>query len=157
MADFKYQKPFPIQKDTTPYRLLTKEYVSTMEVDGRKLLKVDPKGLELLAKEAFADVSFYLRPTHLQKLADILQDPEASDNDRFVAHTMLMNQVVTAEGELPTCQDTGTAIVMGKKGEKQEQGDHCEDAYFCRLPLHRFTNIERIESNPFALIFLTFY
>jgi fumarate hydratase class I len=117
MADFKYQKPFPIKNDTTPYKLLTKEFVSTVDVDGRKILKIDPKGLELLAKEAFADVSFYLRPTHLEKLAHILKDPEASDNDRFVAHTMLLNQVVAAEGELPTCQDTGTAIVLGKKGE----------------------------------------
>jgi fumarate hydratase, class I len=71
----------------------------------------------LLAREAITDVSFYLRPTHLQKLSDILQDPEASDNDRFVAHTMLLNQLISAEGELPTCQDTGTAIVMAKKGE----------------------------------------
>lgn len=117
MGDFKYQKPFPIKKDDTSYRLLSKEYVSTIEVDGRKILKVDPKGLELLSKEAFADVSFYLRPAHLEKLSTILKDEEASDNDRFVAHTMLMNQVVAAEGELPTCQDTGTAIVIGKKGE----------------------------------------
>ncbi len=73
--------------------------------------------MELLAKEAFTDVSFYLRPTHLEKLNHILTDPDASNNDRFVAHTMLLNQVVSAEGELPTCQDTGTAIVMGKKGE----------------------------------------
>lgn len=117
MAEFSYQKPFPIKKDTTSYKLLTKDYVSTLEVDGRKILKIDPKGLELLAKEAFADVSFFLRPAHLEKLATILKDPEASDNDRFVAHTMLMNQVVSAEGELPTCQDTGTAIVVAKKGE----------------------------------------
>ena len=73
--------------------------------------------MELLAKEAFTDVSFYLRPAHLEKLVKILEDPEATDNGRFVAHTMLMNQAVAAEGELPTCQDTGTAIVMGKKGE----------------------------------------
>ena len=117
MSKFAYQKPFPIKKDTTTYRLLTKEFVSTVEFDGRKILKVAPEGLELLAREAFADVSFYLRATHLEKLALILKDPEATDNDRFVAHTMLMNQVVSAEGELPTCQDTGTAIVMGKKGE----------------------------------------
>jgi len=117
MSKFAYQKPFPIKKDTTSYRLLTKEYVSSVEFDGRKILKVAPEGLELLAREAFADVSFYLRATHLEKLALILKDPEATDNDRFVAHTMLMNQVVSAEGELPTCQDTGTAIVMGKKGE----------------------------------------
>ncbi len=117
MTEFKYQKPFPILKDETPYKLLTKDFVSTVEIDGRKILKVDPEGLELLAREAFTDVSFYLRPKHLEKLAKILEDPEATDNDRFVAHTMLINQVVSAEGELPTCQDTGTAIVIGKKGE----------------------------------------
>lgn len=117
MSDFIYQKPFPILNDTTPYRLLSSDFVSVIETDGRKILKVDPKGLELLAKEAFTDVSFYLRPAHLEKLNHILTDPDASNNDRFVAHTMLLNQVVSAEGELPTCQDTGTAIVMGKKGE----------------------------------------
>jgi fumarate hydratase class I len=117
MSDFNYQKPFPILKDTTRYRLLSSDYVSIIEADGRKILKIDPRGLELLAKEAFSDVSFYLRPTHLEKLNHILTDPDASNNDRFVAHTMLLNQVVSAEGELPTCQDTGTAIVMGKKGE----------------------------------------
>ncbi|WP_346858461.1 fumarate hydratase [uncultured Draconibacterium sp.] len=124
MADFKYQKPFPILKDDTEYRLLTKDYVSTIDVDGRKIVKVDPEGLEMLAKEAFSDVSFYLRATHLEKLAKILEDPEATDNDRFVAHTMLMNQAVSAEGELPTCQDTGTAIVMGKKGENVFTGSN---------------------------------
>ncbi|MBN2262352.1 MAG: fumarate hydratase, partial [Prolixibacteraceae bacterium] len=98
MAEFIYQKPFPIEKDTTPYRLITKEHVSTVEFDGREILKVAPEGLELLAREAIADVSFYLRPTHLQKVKDILSDPEATDNDRFVAHTMLINQVVSAEG-----------------------------------------------------------
>ena len=122
MTDFKYQKPFPIKKDTTPYKLLTKDYVSTTELNGRKILNIDPKGLELIAKEAFSDVSFYLRPGHLEKLSHILNDTEASDNDKFVAHTMLLNQVVTAEGELPTCQDTGTAIVMGKKGENVYTG-----------------------------------
>ena len=128
MADFKYQKPFPIKKDTTTYRLLTKEFVSTLEVAGRQILRVDPKGLELLAKEAINDVSFYLRPAHLEKLAKILKDPEASDNDRFVAHTMLLNQVVSAEGELPTCQDTGTAIVLGKKGENVWTGANDAEA-----------------------------
>jgi fumarate hydratase class I len=122
MAEFVYQKPFPIKKDTTKYRLLTSDYVSTVEFDGRKILKIDPKGLELLSKEAIADVSFYLRPSHLEKVRSILDDPEATDNDRFVAHTMLINQVVSAEGDLPTCQDTGTAIVMGKKGENVYTG-----------------------------------
>jgi len=114
---FKYQKPFPILKDDTKYRLLTKDFVSTVNFEGREILKVEPEGLELLAKEAFTDVSFYLRTAHLEKLVKILEDPEATDNDRFVAHTMLMNQAVSAEGELPTCQDTGTAIVVAKKGE----------------------------------------
>jgi fumarate hydratase, class I len=116
MADFTYQKPYPILKDDTRYRLLTTDFVSETECDGRKILKIAPEGLELLAREAFTDVSFYLRASHLEKLAKILEDPEATDNDRFVAHTMLLNQVVSAEGELPTCQDTGTAIVIGKKG-----------------------------------------
>ncbi|MBN2806937.1 MAG: fumarate hydratase [Prolixibacteraceae bacterium] len=117
MSAFNYQKPFPIQKDTTSYRKITGDFVSTVEFEGRKILKVDPQGLELLAREAFTDVSFYLRASHLEKVRAILDDPEATDNDRFVAHTMLINQVVSAEGELPTCQDTGTAIVVGKKGE----------------------------------------
>lgn len=122
MAEFNYQKPFPLGPDTTPWRLLTRDFVKTEEHGGRKILKVAPEGLELLAREAITDVSFYLRPEHLQKLANILKDPEATDNDRFVAHTMLMNQVVAAEGELPTCQDTGTAIVIGKKGENVYTG-----------------------------------
>ncbi len=117
MSEFSYQKPFPITKDTTQYRLLSTNYVSTLEVEGRKILKVDPQALELLARAGFSDVSFYLREAHLEKLASILQDKEASDNDTFVAYTMLLNQVVSAEGELPTCQDTGTAIVLAKKGE----------------------------------------
>lgn len=122
MSGFKYQKPFPVLKDTTPYRKISSDFVSVVEFEGRKILKVAHEGLELLAKEAITDVSFYLRPGHLQKLADILADPEATDNDRFVAHTMLMNQVVSAEGELPTCQDTGTAIIMAKKGENVYTG-----------------------------------
>ncbi|HZH71293.1 MAG TPA: fumarate hydratase [Mariniphaga sp.] len=122
MADFNYQKPFPILKDDTNYRLLTKDFISVTECDGRKILKIAPEGLELMAREAFTDVSFYLRASHLEKLVKILEDPEATDNDRFVAYTMLLNQVVSAEGELPTCQDTGTAIVMGKKGENVYTG-----------------------------------
>ena len=117
MAEFKYQEPFPLEKDTTEYRLLTKDYVKTVECDGRKILKIEKEGLELLAREAYADVSFYLRASHLQKVANILKDPEASDNDKFVAHTLLLNQVVSAEGQLPTCQYTGTAICIVMKGQ----------------------------------------
>ena len=128
MSEFKYQKPFPITKDTTKYRLLTKEHVSLVDFDGRKILKVAPEGLELLSQAAYHDVSFYLRATHLKKLETILKDPEATDNDRFVAYTMLLNQMVTADGELPTCQDTGTAICVGKKGEDVYTG--VEDAEY---------------------------
>lgn len=126
MAEFSYQKPFPVGKDNTKYRKLSSDFVNTIEVDGRKILKVDPKGLELLAQEAMADVGFYLRASHLEKLALILDDPEATDNDRFVAHTLIKNQVISSEGQLPTCQDTGTAIVIGKKGENVWTG--AEDA-----------------------------
>jgi fumarate hydratase, class I len=118
MAEFIYEKPFQIGSDTTKYRLLTKDYVHVTEAGGRKILQVDPKALELLAKEAVNDLSFYLRTSHLEKLAKILDDPEATDNDRFVAHIMLHNTVISAKGDLPWCQDTGTAIVIGKKGEQ---------------------------------------
>ncbi len=118
MADFIYEKPFQIEKDTTEYRLLTKDFVTTIEAGGRKILKVDPAGLELLAKTAISDLSFFLRTSHTQMLRKIIDDPEATDNDRFVAYTMLRNSVISAEGQLPWCQDTGTAIVIGKKGEQ---------------------------------------
>jgi len=117
MPEFIYGKPIQVQRDTTVYRLLSKDHVRTIEIDGRKFLKVDPEGLELLAREAVSDISFYLRTSHLEKLANILKDPEATDNDRFVAYVMLKNTVISADGKLPWCQDTGTAIVIGKKGE----------------------------------------
>jgi fumarate hydratase class I len=126
MTNFNYQSPFPVQKDETEYRLLTSDHVQVEQGNGRHILKVEREGLELLAREAFADVSFYLRAAHLQQLSEILNDPEASDNDKFVAHTLILNQVVAAEGELPTCQDTGTAIVVAKKGENVYTG--CNDA-----------------------------
>ena len=131
MPEFIYQEPFPVGEDTTEYRLLTKDYVKVVECDGRKILKVDPKGLEELSKAAYSDVSFYLRASHLQKLRNILEDSEASDNDRFVAYTMLLNQCVAAEGELPTCQDTGTAICIGHKGEDVYTG--ADDAEHLRF------------------------
>jgi fumarate hydratase class I len=118
MAEFIYEKPFQIEKDLTTYRLITKDYVKVIDAGGRKILKVDPKGLEILAKEAIYDLSFFLRTSHLEKLARILDDPEATDNDRFVAYNMLKNTVISAKGELPWCQDTGTAVVIGKKGEQ---------------------------------------
>ena len=152
MADFIYQEPFPVGEDKTKYRLLTKEYVKVVECDGRKILKVDPKGLELLSKEAYADVSFYLRAAHLQKLRNILEDPEATDNDKFVAYTMLLNQTVSAEGELPTCQDTGTAIVIGKKGEDVYTG--CNDAEMLSKGIYetyRDRNLRYSQVVPFTM------
>ena len=117
MAEFIYEKPFQIEKDSTNYRLLTKDYVTLVEEGGRSILKIDPQGLELLSKVAVSDLSFYLRTSHLEKVAKILDDPEATDNDRFVAYMMLRNTVISSDEELPWCQDTGTAIVIGKKGE----------------------------------------
>lgn len=117
MPEFIYQEPFPVGEDKTKYRLLTKDYVKVVECNGRKLLKIAPEGLELLSKAAYSDVSFYLLASHLQKLREILDDAETSDNDKFVAYTMLLNQCVAAEGKLPTCQDTGTAICIAHKGE----------------------------------------
>jgi fumarate hydratase, class I len=117
MADFFYQEPYPIQKDTTEYRKVSSDYVTVEKIGDREVLNVDPKGLEFLAQEALSDVSFYLRTSHLEKLRAILDDPEATDNDRFVAYNLLQNATIAAEGQLPSCQDTGTAIVVGKKGE----------------------------------------
>jgi len=122
MPDFFYQDPYPIQHDPTEYRKISSDYVSIEKYGDREMLKVDPKGIELLAQEAMTDVSFFLRTSHLQKLNNILQDPEATDNDRFVAYNLLQNAVVAAEGQLPSCQDTGTAIVMAKKGENVYTG-----------------------------------
>lgn len=117
MADFNYQDPYPILKDTTEYRKISSDYVSVQQYGNRSVLHIDPKGIELLTKEAMTDVSFMLRTSHLEKLRLILDDPEATDNDRFVAYNLLQNAAIAVEGQLPSCQDTGTAIVMAKKGE----------------------------------------
>lgn len=127
MADFIFEKPFQLTKDTTRYRLLTSKHVSLIDQCGRKILKIDPEGLELLAREAVHDLSFYLRRTHLEKLRSILDDPESTDNDRFVAYVMLRNSVISSAGELPWCQDTGTAIVIGYKGEDVWTGGRDEE------------------------------
>lgn len=124
---FEYQKMFPLGKDDTKYRLLTKDYVSTVDFDGEKILKIDPKGLALLARTAMRDVSFFLRPAHLELVAKILKDPEASDNDRSVALTMLRNAEVAAMGKLPFCQDTGTATIVAKKGQRVWTGVEDEE------------------------------
>ncbi|MDD4821105.1 MAG: fumarate hydratase [Bacteroidales bacterium] len=115
---FKYQEPFPMSKDATEYYLLSKDFVSVSEFEGKEILKVQPEGLTLLAKQAFRDVEFLLRTKHQEQVAKILSDPEATPNDKYVALTFLRNAEVAAKGILPFCQDTGTAIIVGKKGQQ---------------------------------------
>jgi len=117
MPEFRYQEMFPLEEGDTPYRKVTGDHLSTLQVDGREVLKVAPEALSLIAAEAMRDIAHLLRPGHLQQLANILDDPEASDNDRFVAFDLLKNANIAAGMVLPGCQDTGTAIVMGYKGQ----------------------------------------
>ena len=117
MADATFYEMFPLDKDKTEYRKLTSDYVSTADFNGEEVLVVDPEGIKTLTAEAFGDIAHYLRSGHLQQLRDILEDDEASDNDRFVALDLLRNANIASGGILPMCQDTGTAIVMAKKGQ----------------------------------------
>ena len=123
---FKYQAPFPLGPDTTEYYLLTKDYVSVSEFEGTPVLKVEKEGLTAMANAAFRDVSFMLRRSHNEQVAKILSDPEASDNDKYVALTFLRNAEVAAKGVLPFCQDTGTAIIHGEKGQQVWTG-YCDE------------------------------
>ncbi|MGL4994043.1 MAG: fumarate hydratase [Bacteroidales bacterium] len=125
---FHYQELFPLGKDQTEYYLLTKEHVSVTQFEGEEILKVEKEALTKLAQAAMRDVSFLLRTEHIEQVAKILHDPEASSNDKYVALTMLRNSEVAAKGILPTCQDTGTAIVMGKKGQNVWTGCNDEEA-----------------------------
>jgi len=109
---------FPLSKDSTQYRKISSDYVSVDSFKGQDILTVEPEGIRLLAETAFADINHLLRPGHLKQLASILEDPEATDNDRFVAYDLLKNANIAAGGILPMCQDTGTAIIMGKKGRR---------------------------------------
>jgi fumarate hydratase class I len=127
MPEFSYQDPFPLGKDDARYRLLTKEYVSTAKFDGKEILKVDPEGLAFLSHQALRDVSFLLRPGHLEQVAAILGDPQASPNDRGVTIALLRNAEVAANFILPLCQDTGTATIVGKKGQQVWTGARDEE------------------------------
>ena len=128
MSDFVYHEIFPLGEDTTPYRELSADHVETARFGESDVLRVDPEALRLLSAQAFADIAHFLRPGHLAQLRRILDDPEASDNDRFVAHDMLKNANIAAGGVLPMCQDTGTAIVVGKKGQSVWTGGDDEAA-----------------------------
>ena len=118
MADFAYSDLLPLGPDTTEYRLVSGEGVSTFSAAGRTFLRVEPEALTRLTAEAMHDIAHYLRTEHLEQLRSILDDPEASDNDRFVATELLHNANIAAGGVLPMCQDTGTAVIMGRKGEQ---------------------------------------
>ncbi|MFZ0131795.1 MAG: fumarate hydratase [Desulfobacterales bacterium] len=128
MPDFTYQEMFPLAEDTTEYRRLTGDHVAGATFDGREMLKISPAGLTLLAEQAFTEVAHRLRPSHMRLLAKILEDPQASDNDRYVALEMIKNAVISAAGVFPMCQDTGTAVVIGKKGQQVWTGGDDERA-----------------------------
>lgn len=130
MVDFAFEKQLPLGQDATPYRLLTTDHLAGARFEGQTVLKVAAQGLELLAEAAFRDVSHLLRPTHLAQLETILNDPDSSDNDRYVALEMLKNAVVAAEMVFPMCQDTGTAVIVAKKGQRVWTGYSDEAALF---------------------------
>ena len=140
MPEFAYSDLLPIGKDETEYRLLTSEGVSTVEAAGRTFLQVEPEALRLLTAEAMHDIAHFLRTGHLTQLASIMNDPEASPNDRFVALDLLKNANIAAAGVLPMCQDTGTAIVMGKRGQNVlTDGD--DEAHLARGVYDAYTKL----------------
>lgn len=126
--DFKYAPMFQVGEDDTEYRLLTKEGVSVGEFEGKQIVKVSPEALTLLSQQAFHDVEFMLRRKHNEQVAKILTDPEASENDKYVALQFLRNAEVACKGILPFCQDTGTAIIHGEKGQQVWTGFEDEEA-----------------------------
>lgn len=118
MVEFTYQEMFPLQADTTPYRCLTQQWVEEKPFADARILQVAPEALTLLAETAFSEVNHLLRSSHLAQLAGILDDPQSTPNDRYVAMELLKNAVIAAEGEYPMCQDTGTAVIIGYKGQQ---------------------------------------
>ncbi len=151
-AGFLFSPMFPLAEDTTPYRKLDIAGVSTLEVEGKTVLKIKPEVLEQLAFEACKDVSHLLRPGHLQQLANILKDPEASANDRFVALDLLKNASISAGGKLPMCQDTGTAIVFGKKGQRVwVEGDEEEALSYGVHRTYTETNLRYSQMAPLTM------
>lgn len=149
---WQFSKLFQIGKDDTPYRKLTSDHVSTVEVDEQTILKVEDKGLELLTREAMSDIAHLLRPGHLQQLANILEDPEASGNDRFVALELLKNANIAAGRVLPGCQDTGTAIIVGKKGQYVwTNGDDAEPLTRGVMRTYTETNLRYSQMAPLSM------
>jgi fumarate hydratase class I len=140
MAEFSYSDLLPIGEDATEYRLVSIEGVSTFMAEGMEFLKVSPEAIENLTAEAIHDISHYLRTEHLEQLSSILDDPDASPNDRFVALDLLKNANISAGGVLPMCQDTGTAIIMGKKGQRVLTTTRDEESISCGV-YDAFTNL----------------
>ena len=145
---FFYQDPFPLGPDTTEYELLTTDFVSTAEFDGKTILKIDPQALTMLASEAIKAVNFTLRPAHLAQVSAILDDPEATDNDRMVALMLLKNAEIASKGILPACQDTGTATIVGKKGQQVWTG--CDDAEFLSQGIYQTYTKENLRYSQTA-------
>jgi fumarate hydratase class I len=149
--EFEFQKLLDLGKDATEYRLVTADHVESLSWRGEQWLAVHPEALRLLTSQAFHDINFFLRPAHLKQVAAILDDPEASENDRMVALTMLKNADVSSAGVLPFCQDTGTAIVMGKKGGRVvSEGD---EAAISHGVFHAYTenNLRYSQNAPLTM------
>ena len=151
-AEFAYKEPFPLKDEPIGYRPLTKDYIKTVSFEGKEILKIDSEGLSLLSEEAFRDVSHLLRTSHLEQMENILNDSDASDNDRYVATEMIKNAVISAEGVFPMCQDTGTAIVMGKKGQ-QVWTDFSDEAALSRGIFRAYTknNLRYSQNAPLTM------
>jgi fumarate hydratase class I len=147
-APFVYQDPFPLGPDTTEYEKLTGDFVSLSEFEGKPVLKVAPEGLAMLSAEAIKAINFTLRASHLEQVAAILDDPEASDNDRMVALMLLKNAEIAAHGILPFCQDTGTATIIGKKGQHVFTG--CDDAEWLSKGIHKTYTEENLRYSQTA-------
>ena len=148
MTDFHYQNPFPLGPDETEYEQLSSDFVSVSEFEGQEILKIDPEALSLLSNEAIKAISFKLRTSHLKQVAAILDDPEASENDVMVALMLLKNASIAVNGILPACQDTGTAIVMGKKGEDVRTG--VDDAEYLSKGIHKTYQEENLRYSQTA-------
>src|SRR5271169_4924580 len=152
MSESTYRELFPLGADEAPYRKLTSDHVSTGNFEGRRIVKVMPEALTMLAAQAFADSAHLLRPGHLASLRAILDDPEASSNDRFVALDLLKNANIAAGRVLPMCQDTGTAIVMGKKGQRVwVDGDEEEALSFGVHRTYTETNLRYSQMAPLSM------
>jgi len=145
---FFYQDPFPIASDTTEYECISTEHVSMSEFEGKPILKIAPDALTLLSAEAIKAINFTLRPDHLAQVAAILDDPEASENDRMVALMLLKNAEIASHGILPFCQDTGTATIIGKKGQQVWTG--CDDAEFLSKGIHQTYTKENLRYSQVA-------